>query len=330
MPFVVYGLGRIELKAGKWDVASMNVNGGTFSLDDARLFARVVESGGFSAAARLTGQPKSTLSKRVAMLESTLGVRLLNRNSRRLSLTAAGEDFHAHVSAMLIEAEAAEAAIQARLSGPRGRLRMTASLITARYHLAPILPAIAEKYPEVQLILHATDRMVDIVQEAFDLALRDHHAPLPSSDLSQRRVGFEPDYLVASPAYLEARGEPEGPQALEVHDGLMNGAIAGPFSWRLTREDGEESVVSPRLRAFADDPDTLLELALAGLGIAAMPRSQCAHHLARGSLVRVAPGWIAGGATTTLLVPHRRGQLPAVRAVADELVLMLRERLREA
>ncbi len=299
-----------------------------FKLDDACFFAKVVQHGGFAAAARATGQAKSTLSKRVGLLEDQLGVRLLHRNSRGLSLTEAGEEFFRHVSAMLVEAEAAEASIKNRLAAPRGSVRMTASIITARHHLAPILPAIACKYADVQIMLHATDRTIDIVQESFDIALRDHHDPLPSSELLQQRIGFEPDFLVAAPSYTERAGVPADPQSLRDHDGLLNGSITQPLSWRLTEDGGGAGRNgAPRMRCFSDDPETLVSMALAGLGIAALPRCVCEPHLVRGTLVRILPGWLAGGATTTLLIPHRRGQLPAVRAVADELVGALRSRL---
>lgn len=299
-----------------------------FNLDDAYLFAQVVEHGGFAAASRATGLAKSTLSKRVGVLEEQIGVRLLHRNSRAFSLSEAGEDFHRHVSAMLVEAEAAEASVRNRMAAPRGNVRLTASVITSRHYLAPILPAIAHMFPDVKILLHATDRRVDVVQESFDIALRDHHDPLPSSELSQRRIGFEPDFLVAAPSYIERSGTPAIPEELEEHDGLLNGAIMQPMSWRLTESGGAVSrVVKPKLRLFSDDPDTLVGAALAGLGIAALPQCVCTRHLQRGALIRILPDWIAGGATTTLLVPHRRGQLPAVRTVADALVTQLRARL---
>jgi len=297
-----------------------------FSLDDARLFSAVAVHGGFSAASRVTGHPKSTLSKRVAALEGQLGLRLLNRNARGLSLTEAGEEFRRHIAAMLIEAETAEARLKGLLAEPNGIVRMTASAITAQHHLSAVLPIVAEELPKVRIMLHATDRQVDLVQEAFDLALRDHHAPLPPSDLLQRRVGYEPDYLVSAPSYIERAGMPTAPEELVNHDGLMNGPIVGPLAWRL--EDGDRvASVAPGLRLFADDPVTIVQAALRGLGIAALPRVMCAEHIDRGTMVRVLPEWTAGGATTTLLMPHRRGQLPAIRALADLLVRQLRKRL---
>ncbi len=298
-----------------------------FSLDDASLFARVVEHGGFAAASRATGRPKSTLSKRVSALEDQLGVRLVNRNARGLSLSEAGEEFHRHVRAMLAEAETAEALVKERLAEPRGAVRITASVITAQHHLSAVLPDIARQLPQVQIMLHATDRMVDIVQESFDIAVRDHHEALPSSDLVQRRIGFEPDLLVAAPTYLANHDMPTSPRALDAHDGLVNGPIGRPFAWRLEDGRGNSLGVSPRVRFHADDPMTLVRAAQGGLGVAALPRSMCLPHLSDGTLVRVLPGWTAGGATTTLVFPHRRGQLPSVRAVADLIVGRLKARL---
>lgn len=298
-----------------------------FSLDDARLFAAVVEHGGFAAASRATGHPKSTLSKRVGALEDQLGVRLLNRNARGLSLSDAGEEFHRHVCAMLVEAETAEALVKGRLAEPRGAVRITASVITAQHHLSAVLPDIARRLPRVRIMLHATDRMVDIVQESFDLAVRDHHEALPSSTLIQRRIGFEPDLLVAAPAYLASAGMPSSPEELTAHDGLVNGPMVRSFAWRLEDSVGNRLSVSPRVRFHADEPVTLVCAALGALGVAALPRSVCLPHLSNGTLTRVLPGWTAGGATTTLVFPHRRGQLPSVRAVADLIVGRLKERL---
>lgn len=298
-----------------------------FSLDDARLFARVVEHGGFSAAARAGGQPKSTLSKRVAALERQLGARLLHRNTRGFALTEVGAAFHRHVAALLIEAEAAEAEVKGRLAEPSGVVRLTASIITAQHHLAVVLPEIAAALPKVQILLHATDRKVDLVQEGFDLALRDHLDPLPASDLLQRRLGAEPDFLVAAPGYLARAGRPAVPPDLIAHQGLLNGAPAKPMAWRLRTAAGALCEATPMPRFFADDPVTLVGMALAGFGIACLPRCVAAEPLREGRLERVLPDWVASGATTTLLVPHRRGQLPAVRALMNAFVRTLGPRL---
>ncbi len=172
------------------------------------VFAHVVDHKGFAPAARALNVPKSTLSKRVAELEKTLGVRLINRTSRRFTVTEIGEDFYRHASAMLIEAEAAEAIVKGRLAEPSGTVRITASVPTAQMMLAGLLPPLALTYPKMRVMLHATDRFVDVVQEGFDIAVRDHFAPLPDSGMVQRRVATDAIWLVAAPAYLESRRPP--------------------------------------------------------------------------------------------------------------------------
>lgn len=292
------------------------------NLNDLYVFARVVDHGGFAAASRALGLPKSTLSKRVAELERHLGARLIQRTSRSFAMTDTGRAFYRHAAAMLIEAEAAEQLVQGRLAEPSGVLRLTSSVTTAQLLLADVLPELSRRYPRMQVMLHATDRFVDLVHEGFDIAVRDHAAPLPDSDLVQRRVGFEPFHLVASPAYLAQRGVPAGPDDIAGHDGLLtalNATAPGEAAWRLRHDGGEQALASPCPRFFANEPNTLLRAATSGLGIACLPDSLCGPALAAGELSRVLPAWTAGGMTTTLLVSHRRGQLPAVRAALDFL-----------
>lgn len=292
-------------------------------LNDLRLFVQAVEAGGFTSAARRLGLPKSTISKRVAELEASLGVRLIHRTSRRFALSDLGRDFYQHARAALIEAESAEAVVRSRLAEPSGTVRLTASVPVAQFQLAPHLPALAAAYPRLELVLHVTDRFVDLVQEGFDIALRSHFAPLPDSSLVQRRVATEPVLLVAGPDYLARQGRPERPEDISGHDGLPTSATAR--SWRLADGDGREAAVTPRPRLIADESVVLLEAATAGLGIACLPESICRTALASGRLVRVLPGWIAGEVTTTILVPHRRALLPGVRAVVEFLSARLRD-----
>lgn len=287
------------------------------NLNDLYYFVHVVDHGGFSAAARQLNLPKSTLSKRVAELEKTLGVRLIHRTSRSFVPTEIGRDFYRHAAAVLIEAEAAENLVKGRLAEPSGLVRITCSVPTAQILLADLLPAVARTYPKIQLELHATDRFVDIVQEGFDIAVRDHFQPLPDSDLIQRRIGSNPVYLIASPDYVEKQGLPESPEDIAAHMGLLISRSAQ--SWTLQNEEGETVEVHPLQRFTADESTVLLRAASAGLGITCLPRKLCQQALERGELIRVMPNWIAGQVITTLLIPHRRGQLPSVRAVCEML-----------
>ncbi|WP_081158372.1 LysR substrate-binding domain-containing protein [Ensifer aridi] len=293
------------------------------NLNDFTLFVHVVDHKGFASAARALNVPKSTLSKRVAELEKDLGVRLINRTSRRFSVTETGEDFYRHAAAMLIEAEAAENVVKGRLAEPTGAVRITASVPTAQLSLAPLLPQLALAYPKVRVMLHATDRFVDIIQEGFDLAVRDHFAPLPDSGLVQRRVGSQAKLIVASPLYLKRSGVPERPGELEHHDGLITSFSSE--GWVMERADGSTVAVSPRPRFVADESRVLREAAVAGLGITTLPGKFCREEIESGALVHILPEWTAGKVTTTILMPHRRGQLPSVRATVDFIAERLGE-----
>lgn len=294
------------------------------NLNDVALFVKVVDQGGFAPAARQTGTPKSTLAKRIGALEADLGVRLIQRSSRRFSVTELGQEFYRHAVAMLIEAETAEQLVRGRLAEPSGTVRITASIPTVQLALARPLLELARLYPRLHIAVQAADRFVDIVQEGFDIAVRDHFAPLPDSGLIQRTVCTDPLYLVAAPDYLAAQGEPAGPDELSRHQGLPANPQAG--SWQLYDEAGRVVQVRPQPKFSANESSVLLAAATAGLGIACLPRKLCAAAMKAGTLVRVLPAWTAGNVTTTLLMPHRRGQLPSVRAVADLLV----ERIPEA
>ncbi|MYN01562.1 LysR family transcriptional regulator [Pseudoduganella sp. DS3] len=287
------------------------------NLNDYYFFVQVVEHGGFAQAARHTGTPKSTLAKRVAALEAELGVRLIQRTSRRFTVTELGQDFYRHASAMLIEADAAEDVVKGRLAEPSGTVRITASVPTAQTILSKVLAQVAVAHPKVFVSVHVSDRFVDIVQEGFDIAVRDHFAPLPDSGLVQRRVGSEPIVLVAAPSYLAARGEPQSPQDLAQHAGLVS--VMGSAAWQLEDDAGARVEVLPQARMHANESSMLVQAAQAGLGIACLPLRMCRAALDAGLVRRVLPAWRAGSVTTTLLMPHRRGQLPSVRLVAEAI-----------
>nr|WP_295382242.1 LysR substrate-binding domain-containing protein [Pseudoxanthomonas sp.] len=293
------------------------------NLNDLVFFVAAVEHGGFAPASRQLGLPKSTLSKRVAELEGALQARLIHRSSRSFTLTDVGRGFYEHARASIIEAQAAQDVVRQRVAEPSGVVRITASVPVAQEQLAPHLPRLAQRFPRLRLQLDVTDRFVDVLQEGYDIAVRSHFAPLPDSELVQRPVRRESVVLVASPGYLEASGEPDAPQALEQHAGLTTGPGAG--RWTLAREDAEKETiqVAPQARLIANESQVLRAAAIADLGIACLPESLCRHELADGRLRRVLPGWHAGRVTTTLVMPHRRGQLPGVRAAVDFLVACL-------
>jgi DNA-binding transcriptional LysR family regulator len=228
-----------------------------------------------------------------------------------------GRDVHDHARAAVIEAEAAETVVQRRLAEPSGTVRITASVPTAQFQLADRLPILARQYPKLRIQLHVTDRFIDLVQDGFDIAVRSHFAPLPDSDLIQRRMNEERITLVAAPSYVTQRGEPSTPEALSDADGLMTHAAMK--LWRLSDAAGRTVEVAPRPAFHADESVSLMKAAEAGLGVVCLPESISAQAVREGRLVRVLPAWTAGSVTTTILTPHKRGQLPAVRTVIDFL-----------
>lgn len=288
------------------------------NLNDLHFFAQAVDSGGFAAAARRLGCPKSTVSKRVAVLEATLGVQLLHRTSRSFTLTDVGRDVYDHARAVMIEAEAAETAVHRRLAEPSGAVRITASVPIAQFQLAHRLPILARHFPKLRIQLHVTDRFVDLVQEGFDIAIRSHFAALPDSELVQRRMRDEPITLVAAPSYIAQRGMPQAPETLSGHDGLMSSMTMK--SWQLRDAGGRSVQASPQPVFYADESVSLIKAAESGLGIVCLPETFSAQAVREGRLVQLLPEWTAGRVMTTILTPHKRGQLPAVRAVIDFLM----------
>lgn len=288
------------------------------NLNDLQFFVQAVENGSFAAAARRLGVPKSTVSKRVGELEAQLGARLIHRTSRSFSLTELGRDFFEHARASVIEAENAENIVRTRLGEPSGTVRLTTSVPTAQFTLAPHLDALSKRYPKLLLSLHVTDRFVDIVQDGFDIAIRSHQHPLPDSALVQRRMAVHDFFVVAAPSYLDRHGPPDRPENLSLHRAIVSGPTE--TSWRLRGSRGETLDVPVSPVMAADEPFVLLKAAAAGIGITVLPTSVCRPAIEEGMLVRILPEWTAGQITTTILIPHRRGQLPSVRAVVDFLI----------
>lgn len=286
-------------------------------LNDLFFFVQVVDHGGFAAASRMLGVPKSSISKRVAALEEHLGVRLIHRTTRRFTVTDTGEDFYRHAKAALIEADAAEESVKRRLGEPRGLVRVTASAATVQMALADLVTELTRIYPKIQIGLVTTNRYVDLVHENIDIAIRAHRESLPDSEYVQRRLGFTPNYLVGSPGYLAEHCTPREPEDLKLHLGVSADSTRNNLRWPLKNAQGStvDAVLVPKL--FADDPHTTLQAALAGVAIANLPHGLCWPHIQSGALIRLLPDWDAGGAMTTILMPHRRGQLPSVRVVVD-------------
>ena len=290
-------------------------------LNDFFYFVQVVDRSGFTAAGRTLRIPKSTLSHRIQRLETELGVRLLNRSSRRFAMTNAGEEFYRHAVAMLQGAELAESAIRHRLTEPTGTVRCTAAMATMQFAMCDIVADFLLRYPKVNVVAHATDRNVDIVGENYDVAIRAHSDPLPNSTLVQRALTPAPWLLFAGSAYLDANEAPKTPADLRNHPSLFMMRTGVAPIWRLRRSSAaaDEVVMPLTPRLLSDDMIALKQAAAAGLGVVALHGYVCREDVRLGALRQVLPAWLAGNSTITALIPYRRGLLPSVRALIDHL-----------
>lgn len=291
-------------------------------LNDFFYFVQVVDRGGFTSAGQTLRVPKSTLSHRIQQLESALGVRLLNRTSRRFGLTDAGAEFYGHAVAMLRDAEVAETALRGRLSEPTGTIRCTASVATMQFALLDIIADFLEQHPKVSVQGHAADRIVDLVGENFDIAVRAHAEPLPNSNLVQRTLAPTPWFLFAGTDYLARRGAPQSPEELGRHPSLFLSRSGAFPAWRLRHQrlNRDDEIVIPLTpRLVLDDVMSLRTAAIKGLGIVALPGYVGTGAVRAGRLARILPDWIAGDSTLTALIPYRRGLQPSMRAFLDHL-----------
>jgi DNA-binding transcriptional LysR family regulator len=280
-------------------------------------FARVAELESFSAAARELKLSKSAVSKQVSRLEDRLGLRLLNRTTRRLSLTEAGVTFYEGCRQVARAAEAAEQAVTHLAAAPRGSLRVNAPMSFGLGHVAPALPELLARYPEMSIDLALNDRVVDLVDEGFDVAIR--IGRLLESSLIARRLAPSRRLLCAAPAYLEAHGAPERPEDLKDHDCLLYSYQSEGHEWRFRGPGGVKRVkVAGRLRA--NNGDVLLGAAIAGLGLTFMPTFLCGEAVRRGRLVTLLPDWRDGEADAVHAVfPTSRNLVPKVRVFVDFL-----------
>lgn len=257
-------------------------------LNEILVFARVVQAGSFTAAAAALGMPKSSVSRKVSELEERLKSRLLQRTTRTLSLTDVGRTYYEYCLRIVSEIEEAERAVSQLQDTPRGPLRVTAPLNFA--FLGPIVAAFLKRYPEVRLDLVCTDRLVDLVEERFDVGIR--AGVLADSTLIARSLGQVPRFLVASPTYLKKHGRPRTPEDLARHECLLFGAGRDRALLRLEADERTLALEVP-VKFLVNDSDMLHAAAVAGLGIALVPIFRCSDDLKQKRLERVLPAWKA-------------------------------------
>lgn len=287
-------------------------------IPEVEFFVEVIARQSFTDAAEALGVSKSHVSKQVSQLEDRLGVRLLNRTTRKLGLTDAGEAFYDRARRILEELDAAERDIMQLNTVPRGVLRLSAPMSFGVQYLSPILTDFVAEHTELELDLHLTDRTVGLIDEGFDLVVR--IGSLADSSFMARKLAPARLVMVASPDYLAHHGEPQSGQELHEHQCLHYTYQASGSTWRLDAPGGSTVSIAVRGRVKANSGNVLLDATRSGLGIAIMPEFLCHDALRAGEVVEVLPEWSPGQLAIWALYPHSRHLSAKVRACVDHLV----------
>ncbi len=295
-------------------------------LESLRVFVRVVELGSITSGGRDLRLTPAVASNRVKELESRLGVRLFNRTTRNLSPTEVGKVFYDHARKVIETLDEAEAVVAGFSDKPRGTIRVTAPLGVGRRIVAPLIPAFADRYPNVDVQLRLSDRKVDLFEDGLDVAFV--LGELKDSNLKLRKIADCDRVLVAAPEYLETHGTPQTPDdLLGDHNCLLLRFPRSPeYFWTLQTENGLRKIEA-KGRYDADDGDVLTQWALEGAGIANKPRFDVAQHLKSGALVEVLSDTPPVPASFGCLYPHRKLQDPKIRLFVDFVASESKQRI---
>ena len=280
-------------------------------------FTRVVDLGSFAKAAERLGLSTSACSRQIADLEAHLDTRLLNRTTRRLSLTEAGRAFHERCGPFLSDMEEAEQAAHAGREKPRGTLRVTTSVNFGLRYVTPLIGPFLQKHPDVRIDVSLSDRIVDIVEEGFDLAVRIGESR--STSVIARKLGESKMIPCAAPAYLKKHGAPKTPAQLTEHNCLLYEYLSPRHEWRFTGADGRAHKVRVSGNMQTNNGELLANAAAQGVGVCCEPDFLVAAHLANGSLKRVLPDFDGMVTSIHAVYPSRRHLSAKVRAFTDVL-----------
>ncbi|GAA5542356.1 LysR family transcriptional regulator [Brucella anthropi] len=286
-------------------------------LNDFYYFVAVVDHGGFSPAGRALGIQKSRLSRRILHLEERLGVRLLNRSSRRFSVTEIGREFYERCVAMLVEAEAAEQVIARVRTEPRGVVRMSCPTALLSFQFGELISRFMMQNPGIEIHLESTNRRVDVISEGIDLAIRVRFPPLDSTDLVMRWLDESSQCLVSAPGLIS--GSVKTPADLRGLPSLDWKRPHRDYAWELHHADGQVATVPHSPRLITDDMKVLRDAAIAGAGAVQLPTIFIWDDIRAGRLIHVLPDWRPVAGIVHAVFPTRRGLLPSVRALVDFL-----------
>jgi DNA-binding transcriptional LysR family regulator len=292
----------------------------TINFNDLYLFSQIVEHQGFTNTSIKTGIPKSSISRRIAQLEKTLGVRLIQRTSRQFQITELGKIFYEHCATMVIAAQRGEEAIRNQVSEMRGNIRISCPILFGQKILAPLFPKFMEQHPKVNLIIDFSNEKIEMIREQLDLSIRIHHEPLDDSGLIQKQLCQIDRVVLASPKYLLNQKKILNIEDLDTHQGLTFDSSFHSSSYELHHKtSGIVKKVTPIPKLLANDLYVILEACLMGLGIAILPRYMCQNHINKGELQQILPEWCAPNGYVSLLLPSRKGISPPVRALINFL-----------
>jgi DNA-binding transcriptional LysR family regulator len=288
-------------------------------LNDLRYFVDVVEQNGFAAAARKLGMPRSRLSRRIGILEERLGVRLIQRSTRRFAVTEIGREYYRHCVAMMVEADAAQDVIDRTRSEPQGVVRVSCPSSMIYFQLGEMIARFMAQCPKVDVLLESTNRRVDVIHEGFDIAIRVRFPPIEDSDLVIRKLAESPQQLVASPSVLKAFSRPLLPADLAALPSLAWDPAKLEHEWCLDGPEGATATVRHKPRFVTEDMVALRLAALRGVGVCQFPRFVVQEDVRAGRLIDILPEWTPKAGIIHAVFPTRRGLLPSVRALLDFL-----------
>ena len=285
-------------------------------LNDIVVFTKVVETKSFTGAAEQLGLPKSTVSRKLAQLEERLGVRLVQRTTRKLALTDIGAAYYERAARIVADVAAAEQVVTDMQATPRGRLRMTAPIDFSMLYLGTIISSFLVGYTEVNVELDATDRVVDLIEEGFDIGIR--FGPLPESTLIARKLGSFEAVLVAAPEYLARKPAPTNVEELEDHDKVLFLPSTRTQGWTLVNGDATYELQRPA-RYSSNNIMSVREVVLAGGGVSALTEFSVGCDIAEGRLVRILPEWRGRQTDIHAVYPARQNVPPRLALFIDHL-----------
>ena len=288
-------------------------------LNDLYFYVQVVDHKGFAPAARALGLPKSRLSRRIIELERRLGVRLLQRSTRRFAVTELGQEYYRHCVALLVEANAAQEAIDRSRSGPQGLVRVSCPPALVCFAIGRMVSRYMAANPRVTVELESTSRRVDVIGEGIDVAIRVRFPPIEDSELVTRVLGESPQRIVASPALVQGLARPLLPADLANLPSLSLSPLNREHVWELAGPEQASVRIRHKPRLVTDDMAQLLYAATVGVGVVQLPTIVVDDAIASRTLVDLLPQWTPPVGITQAVFPSRRGLLPSVRSFIDFL-----------